>query len=170
MGAERLGFTIIELLVVIAIVAIISGVGAALYPRQDARSYANDVRALLLQGRYEAIKLNQPVSVVWDEDIRAFVTIVSRSDSDEDALERVFANPCSDGARVAEASSVRYRLESVIVEVNEAPGALPGVLWLPTGQARGCDFGVLDETIARVTDSRSQRTITISVAGRVEVR
>lgn len=173
---SRAGVTLLEVVVVMSILGVLLSIGAAFYPSQEARAYANDVRALLMQGRYESVKRNQPIAVVWDQDSRSFTTIVSTPD---EGTERVFSRPCEVGRVTGVAASSDYRRLTVAIEIvaldDDDEEVLPvgpiGVLWLPNGQARGCDYDILPgETIATISDRSGVSTVTVSVAGRVVVR
>jgi len=58
------GFTLIELLIVLAIVGILAVVGVTGLNPPSARVLSNDLKSMLYQSRYEAVKRNQPVAFV----------------------------------------------------------------------------------------------------------
>ena len=165
----RSGFSLLEVIIVIAILGILLAIVAWQFPSQSARAYANDVRAILLQGRYEAIKRNRPIAVLWSEANQEFFTVLSSAGGDD---------PCSTGTVLLRASSRDYARTSVTIQIDRDGGLEAigdedddvGVVWLPSGQARSCLFAVLPRTIATIADPRSTREISISVAGKVEVR
>ena len=73
------GLTVVELLVVIAIAGILAVLVGTQLRTPAVRAAANEYRALLQQSRLEAVKLNRPVSVVWDAlagqfDVRAYTS------------------------------------------------------------------------------------------------
>lgn len=159
----RNGFSVLELLVVLAVLAILLTIGAIRTPSRAAQVYANDVRAALQQGRFEAIKRNQPIAVVWNVDERAWETVLG-PDGDP---------PCNGGTLLSSARSDEYPSVTVQPGFNPlpAPAVGNGVVWLPTGQARACDFSLLPlETIAVVSDRDIEREVMVSIAGRVTVR
>lgn len=162
-GRRRVGVTVLELLVVVSMLGILLAIGAIRTPVRGAQLYANDVRAILQQGRFEAIKRNEPVAVVWNPNEDAWQTLVG------DPRE-----PCAAGTVLAEASRLRY--PRVTIQPGFLPASPPlvgnGVVWIPTGQPRGCnDFAPLAQlTIATVSDGDVQREVVISGSGRVVVR
>ena len=162
-----MGVTLLELIVVIAVLSVMLSLAAWRLPRQDARAYSNDVRAILVQGRYEAIKRNALVAVVWDEAAREFFSVANNIAESQ---------PCSSGGPVLLRASVTdYARTAVDVRVfdsdgNVVTGAVAGVVWFPNGQARSCSKGLLSRTIATISDRSGSYDVTVSVAGKVEVQ
>src|SRR5690606_33931420 len=60
------GVSVLEIILVVAVLGIMLAVGFPRLVTPAARMYANDVKAQLEQARYEAIKRNAPVAVVYD--------------------------------------------------------------------------------------------------------
>ncbi len=161
---RRHGFTMLEMLVVIAILAILLAIVAIRTPARGAVPYANDIRAALQQGRFEAIKRNRPVAVVWNATEESWQTVFNPvSDND----------PCNGGTLLSSTDSGQYPGVAVAPGFPDlgAPAIGNGVVWLPTGQARACDFNPLPlETVAIVSDRDVEREVAVSIAGRVTVR
>lgn len=150
----RAGFTILELVVGLAIIGILSAIGAATFAPQGARAVSNDVRAIIQQARFEAVKRNVPVAVVWDvasEEFRAVIGSVS--------------TPCAQSTILTRASARSYA--RVTIDSRFANGE--GIVWLPSGQARSCGYGPFLETIAIIDDGRSHREVTVTLTGRVTI-
>lgn len=151
---ERRGFSLIELLIVLAVVGTLLAVGFVAVRPPASRVYANDVRALIQQARFEAVKLNVPVAIVWDVSDSSFVVGTG-----------TVAAPCAIDTELSRASSSEYPRLTVDPGFEEGGG----LVWLPSGQARSCDYGTYVETIAYVDDGRVEREITVSLTGRVTI-
>src|SRR5690606_15290217 len=113
-----------------------------------------DVRAIVQQARFEAVKRNVPVSVVWNAGNSEFRTVLGSS-----------GTPCLEGSVLATASHQPYR--GVTVSSSFADG--DGVVWLPSGQARSCGLGAFSPSIAQISDSSRSYTVTVTLTGRVIV-
>lgn len=160
--ASGIGLTVLELLVVLAVIAILAAIAAPRFPSRAAQVYANDVRAVILQGRYEAVKRNRPIAVVWNATELEWQTLLGPPEA-----------PCNAGPVLLRANMTQY--PRVTLEPRFAPATPPavgnGVVWLPNGQARACDLGLLaEETIAIISDSSVTRQVVVSIAGRVSVK
>ena len=154
MHSSRLGISIIELIVVIAILGILLAVGFINLPSGGPRTFANDLRGLVQQARYEAVKRNVPVAVVWRPDEREFQTRLSDS-----------AAYCAGSQVLARRSLNEYPRLTITTDfvANE------GVVWLPSGQARSCLLTSFAPTIARITDGRTENSVLVTLTGRIEV-
>ena len=145
------GFTLLELILAIAVIAILASIGASRFVAPEARLYANDVRALVQQARYEAIKRNVPIAVLWNEGERAFQAVIGTSD----------LTPCDVQSTFNWARADKYRRVDVAVQGD---GRL---VFLPSGQARSCNFGSLAPVIATIDDGRLSLEVTVTLTGRV---
>lgn len=149
------GFTLLEVIVAIAILGILLAIGAARFRGSDARAYSNDVKALVQQARFEAVKRNVPISVTWNAAADEFRTILP-SDA---------GSPCSLGTVLATASHAGYRR----VEVDPGFSDGQGIVWIPSGQARSCSMGAFSPTIARIADANQDYVVTVTLTGRVTI-
>ena len=149
------GFSIIELLIALSILGILLGIGAALVRTPSASLYANDIRALIQQARFEAVKLNRPVAIVWNEPLNSFVAGVGP-----------LSDPCEFDAPIVTADSRAYAR----LTIDPGFGSDDGLVWLPSGQARDCAFGTFPQTIATINDGRLTQRVTVTLTGRVTIQ
>lgn len=149
------GFSILELLVVLVVLGVLLGIGVTVVRPPAATVYSNDVRALIQQARFEAIKRNVPVAIRWDAEGMGFVAGLGPVD-----------DPCAIVDVVARAATDAY--PRVVVDPGFPEG--DGLVWLPSGQARACDYGTFVQTIAYVEDGRVEREITVTLTGRVTIQ
>ena len=148
----RLGITLIEIIIAMSILGILLGIGAASFRPSESRLFANDVRALIQQARFEAVRRNEPVAVVWNEADAAFLT-VRGSD----------AQPCQPTIVLNRATATTYRRVEVDIEFDD------GLVWLPSGNARSCSYGAFSDVIAIISDNYGSRTVTVTLTGRVSI-
>ena len=159
------GFTLLELLVVIAIIGILVTVGWLNFRPPEARLFASGVQAQIQQARFEAIKRNRPVAVVWEGTKNAFVT---QADLSQITLASTLFNmtlPCTGTglAVLKQNSTSEYRQVSLA-------STFPGVVWLPNGFIRKCDnTAIAGSTSAAVKDSRSTIYVKVNPGGSVEL-
>lgn len=151
------GFSLIEMLIALSILGILIAIGAMSFGSQGARAYSNDVRALIQQARFEAVKLNTPIAVVWNQGEQEFRSL--RYDSDSSGP------PCEGPITISRANFKEYR--GVVVEPGFDHG--DGIVWIPSGQARSCSMGAFTPTIARVSDRQRSLEVTVSLTGRVTI-
>lgn len=148
------GFTVLEIVLVVGILGVLLGIGVVALRPPAIRSYTESIRALMQQARFEAIKLNRPVLVVWDEESREFqssVATVGALCSPETVLVRAAASDYGN------------------LQVGFPEGAV-SLLWLPNGQARDCQsMGPFPTLIATVSDSSQSRDVRVSITGRVTI-
>lgn len=144
----------IEALIALGILGIIVGIGAARFTPNSARAYANDLQALFQQARFESIKRNAPVAVVWDSDAVAFRSVDGGS-----------GNPCEGDLVLGVAEAARY--PRVTVDTTFEDGR--GLVWIPSGQARSCELTAFAATIAKVADGKNERVLRVSMTGKVEI-
>src|SRR5690554_2039477 len=74
LGACLIGFTALETVLVVAILGILLAVGFVAFRTPGPRHFANDLKAQLQEAKYEAVKRNAPVAVVWDSVGQTFQT------------------------------------------------------------------------------------------------
>jgi len=153
------GFSVIEMLIAVAIAGILLAVGVVNLQAPAARLFANDVKAQLEQARFEAIRRNAPVAVVWEPGASRFAT---RLEPEE--LPTV-GTTCTGSQVLQTRAPTEYR--NVTVDVSEWPG---GVVWLPSGQGRTCNGAPAIGGDISITDGRTTRVVEVSVGGRVSVR
>lgn len=154
LGARENGFSILELLIVLSILGILMGFGITRVGTNSARAYSNDLQALFQQARFEAIKRNVPIAVIWSLSDRSFYSVSGNVN-----------HPCNGTLVLNRAEADRY--PRVSIDTNFFDGE--GLVWLPSGQARSCSFTMFAETIARIQDERQARVLTVSLTGKVTV-
>lgn len=155
------GFTLLELLIVIGIMGILMAVGIPMLRPPSAYLFATDLKAMIQQARFEAIKRNRPVAVVWNSSNQTYTTRF-------DETNTTFANPgsacTSTGPMILNTKRASdYRNLSVATDMSGN-----GIVWLPTGLARGCSSGLGNSTTT-VNDGKKPFYVIISTAGRVRV-
>lgn len=147
------GLTLIEVLIVLGILGVLVGIGAARFSPNAARAYSNDLQALFQQARFEAIKRNAPVAVIWDSAATTFRSVEGG------------ANPCEGESVLGTADAARY--PRITIDTTFEDGR--GLVWLPSGQARSCELSAFAATIARVSDGRNERVLKVSLTGKVDI-
>lgn len=152
--STRRGLSLIEIIIGLAIIGILTGIGAVAFAPPGGRAYANDVRAIFQQARFEAVKRNVPVAVVWDAGSDEFRSVLGS-----------IGTPCDQTTVLTRASPREYA--RVTVASNFADG--DGIVWLPSGQARSCGYGPFVQTIATIDDGRVEREVTVTLTGRVTI-
>lgn len=150
------GITLVETIIVLAIISILVGIGASQMNGPGARTYSNDLRAAIQQARFEAIKRNVPIAVIWVEESSEFQTV--QGDPDD---------PCVAGGEdvLVRTGFSEYRR----VTVNPGFGDGEGLVWLPSGHARSCSFGPFTPTIAEIRDPGNELRLTVTLTGRVTI-
>ena len=153
------GFSLLELIIVMAMLAIFLAIGFTQMRPPSSRVFANDLKIQIQQARYEAIKRNRPVAVVWEASTQRFTTRLN------------LANPtlplaCSGSTVLVTKQGADY--PGLNISSQLASGA--GVVWLPNGQARRCDGGLPEPTRTTVSDHRATRFVDITLTGRVLIQ
>lgn len=159
MTRVRAGFTLLEMLIVIGVMGTLMAVGIPMLRPPSAYLFANDLKAMILQARYEAIKRNTPVAVVWNSASQSYTTRL-------DATNTAFANTtsaCTSSTVLSTKQLSDYRNISVSTNM---PGN--GIIWLPTGLARSCTTGVGNSTTT-VDDGRQTYKVITSAGGRIRL-
>lgn len=159
---SRFGVSVLELVIVVAVLGILLSIGVVQLRQPAARLLANDLKGVIEQARFEAIKRNRPVAVLWDVD-------GGRVESRFDSASALVAASCDGDTRIVSRELSEYRGVQVDVAM---PGDTfnRGVVWLPTGQGRTCHGTPDIRTEIRVSDGRGERLILVSVGGRVSVQ
>lgn len=155
----RAGFTLLEMLVVVGIMGIFLALGIPMLRPPAAYLFASDLKAMIQQARYEAIKRNTPVAVVWSSTDRTYTTRL-------DAANTNFANTngaCTSGTVISTKQLGDYRNISISTNM---PGN--GIIWLPTGLARSCTTGLGNSTTT-VGDGKQSYNVVTSANGRVKL-
>jgi prepilin-type N-terminal cleavage/methylation domain-containing protein len=157
---RRAGVSLIEIIVVIAIIGILASLGFARINAPDARLFANDVKALLEQARYEAVRQHTPIAVVWTgaafETRRQPPTTASGAGFDGTTCTAPNIN-----IRTYNATSYR----GITVSGGLVDG---GIVWLPSGLIRTCTGADLSGALTTtIFDGRTTHTVVISPAGAV---
>lgn len=162
MKKVQVGFTLLELLIVIAIMGILLALGVPMLRPPSSYLFANDLKAMIQQGRYEAIKRNTPVAVVWNGANKSYMTRFDENNTTFSSFETLCM---SEGANIKTINTKRasdYR--SVSVSTNFAQD---GIVWLPTGLAKSCNGGAIDNGTVTINDGRKPYYVIISRASRV---
>lgn len=155
------GLTLLELLVVISVIGILLAVGVPALRPPSAYLFASDLKTMIQQARFESIKRNAPVALVWRSNNQAFVTQLHPTN----ATVNQACNTA--GMTVLRTKNLTdYRNVSV-----ESDSAQNGVVWLPTGLMRWCDgsFVAAGTDFTGLTDGRATYDINISSAGQVDI-
>ena len=154
---RRSGFTLLEVIAVVAMLAVVFGFAGVRFAAPSSRVVSAEFSNVIQQARFEAVRANRGVAVVWLEDARQLVTRV------QSAADAALICGNTDG-QVIVADFTRYPR----VEVDPDLGTEQALVWLPNGQARTCSLAPLPrQQIATVSDGREQYRILISVTGRV---
>ena len=153
----RAGFTLLELLVLVAVLGVIA-VGVFVFLPDDANRTAEDMARAFQQARFEAVKREVPVAVVWDDGADAIRIWVNAADCEDSGVL----------LRTLDLSD--RRVETISVGV---PGG--GLIWLPSNFARDCGndalfVGTTADAGIVVSGRRIERNVEITAAGLVTVR
>lgn len=150
------GFTLLELLVVLGIMGVLMGLGIFMLRPPSAYLVANDLKAMIQQARFEAIRRNAPVAVVWHGAEQTFTTRLNPEDP--------AANRACHGDTILNTKRLSdYRNVSLRSALTQN-----GLVWLPSGLGVQCGGGLMMNS-TRLTDGRTTYSVTISNAGRVRI-
>ncbi len=158
----RAGFTLLEMLVVLGILGIFFALGIPMLRPPSSYLLANDLKAMVQQARFEAIKRNTPVAVVWNSTTRTFVTRFDQTNTTFAAPGSACTNTTPEGLLNTKRLD-DYRNISVTTNMSGN-----GVVWLPTGLNRSCGGGVGNSTTT-IGDGSNSYNVVISVSGRVRI-
>lgn len=159
-SSRRHGFTLIEMLVIVAILGILLALSPISFRAPVVKLYSNDLKSQINQARYEAIKRNRPVAVLW-------------SVEDSRLETRVNDSPATIGAACSSTTVINTKATSDYRDVIVTAGSRPlAVAFLPSGQARWCDGNIFaeSEAILAVSDGRTTRRVSVTPAGKVNVQ
>lgn len=148
------GFTALEVILAVAIVGILLGIGFVRLQPPASRLYANDLKAQLLQAKYEAVKRNLPVAVVWNSGSSAFETRFDAS----------LVDPCNGSSVLATNKATDYPGVAVSTTMS------PGVVWFPNGQGVTCTNGTGIASVTTISDGRTTRTVSVHLGGGVQIQ
>lgn len=149
----------LELLVVIAVLGVLLALSPMLIRSPAVRLYSNDLKGQINQARYESIKRNRPVAVVWNSGAQALETRL-------DATDPSIGAACNSTTITNRSETARYR--DIIVQVSSQPIA---IAFLPSGQARWCNGSVFSEldTELVVSDGKNMQRVSVSPTGKVRI-
>jgi len=154
---RRGGFSLVELLIVLGIVGILGAIGVARIASPDARLFANDLRGVLEQARYEAVRRQTPVAFAWNG--TAFVTRVQANTS----ITTFDTTICTTGTVLRTKATTDYRNITVTGGLVTS-----GIVWMPNGLVRTCGGLAVASTVATtVGDGRSTVVVNVFPAGAV---
>lgn len=150
------GFTLTEMLVILAVLGIALATSISFLQMPSSRLYANDIKSMIQQARFESIKRNVAVAVVWSDTAQAFEMRVNQgNDQSCTAVNRIKSQPLSE-----------YR--NLTLDSDDLPGN--GLVWLPNGQVRNCNNGLMDDNEITVSDKRTTIQVVLSRAGKVSLQ
>ena len=151
------GFSVIEILVTLSILGVLAAIGVARLQPQSDRVFANDLQLMIQQARFEAVKKNTPVAVVWNSTDRQFETRLTPG-------SLAIANVCTTGQLINTKALNDYPHLSISGDLED------GIVWLPNGSVRKCD-GTLPAASFTITKSGASNdyTLTVKQSGHVAV-
>jgi prepilin-type N-terminal cleavage/methylation domain-containing protein len=152
----RAGFTLLELLVVLGILGILMSIGIPMLRPPSSYLFVNDLKAVIQQARYEAIKRNVPVAVVWNSTDQSFTTQFHPSDPALNQACNTTGTTILNTKRLSEYQ--RVSVKSAFVQ--------NGLVWLPNGLGRQCT-GAGMQNVTEITDGRVAYKVNVSAAGRI---
>jgi prepilin-type N-terminal cleavage/methylation domain-containing protein len=151
----RRGFSVVEVVVVLGVLGILFSIGPVLMRPPAARVFANDVASAIRQARFEAIKRDVAIAVVWDAQTRRLETRLT---------DEVTAS-CGTGASLLRShDALVYGNVTLATDLGGN-----GLLWFPNGMTRACD-GTLAVGALTIRDARATFSVSITPTGKVEVQ
>lgn len=150
------GFSLLELLVVLGVLGILLALGAALLRPPSSRLFANDVTAAVRQARFEAIKRDEAVAVVWNPTLKQFETRVNTGGA--------LSCASADTTLLASRPAATYRNLSVSTDLGGS-----GFLWFPNGSTKACN-GTSSASTTTITDTRTTVQVKLSSTGKVSLK
>ncbi len=158
MTSNKAGFTVIELLIAVAIIGILASIGFVRISPPSARLLSNDIKAMVHQARYEAVKRNRPIAFVWNEAEDGFEI---RLDS---ASSSVLA-ACGGDTLLTSKAVADYPRTAVSTDMPTS-----GLVWLPTGQGRACNGAPMISSDIRVVSGTISRVVEVTMGGKVTIK
>jgi type II secretion system protein H len=155
------GFTLIEMLVTLAVVGIFLAIAAVNLRVPSATLMSNDLQAFIYQARLQAVKHNRPVAVTWNSSDQAFSMRYHSSSSSAATL----TNTCTATTILQTKSASDYR--NITLSGDLTTNSL---VWLPSGLLSTCNGPATTPFQYVISDGEHTRTLTASLAGKVEVQ
>ena len=128
------GVSIVEIMMVVAIMGILAGILSSSLRTPSATIFANDLQATILQGRFEAIKRNAAVAVIWSSTSNAF---------------EMHANTGAGVSCTFTGSPIKAVSPGDYKSLSVKTGASFGILWIPSGIPRSCGAGSVKATLSK---------------------
>lgn len=153
------GFSILELLVTLAVLGILLSVSVVSLNPPNTRVFADELKAMIAQSRYEAVKRNRPVAFFWNAEEQAFTTRFDANSSQVSAA-------CAGDDFLVTRSPTEYR--NMTVTTRNLP--TNGIVWLPTGQGRTCGGAPMTGSEIELADGNGVRVVDISIGGKVSIQ
>lgn len=157
MRNKESGFTAVELLISVAIIGVLSAVAFVRINPPSSRLLANDVKAMVHQARYEAVKQNRPVAFFWDSASAQFQIR-------QDSASSTVASTCAGNTVLTRKAVSDYPNTNVVVRVPTS-----GIVWLPTGQARTCTGAPMVNSVIQISDVKNTRVVNVTMGGKVTI-
>jgi len=151
------GLTVIEVVLVVAVLGVLLGIGFTRISPPSARLLSGDLKSMLYQARYEAVKRNQPVAFVWDPTDETFYVRLDTASPDVSAQ-------CGGEATLVVKRVAEYPGADVRVDI-----ASNGVVWLPNGQGRSCTGAPMVAGEIAVSSGSVERLVVITMGGKVSI-
>ncbi|MGL4611866.1 MAG: pilus assembly FimT family protein [Trueperaceae bacterium] len=156
---QQRGFTLIEMLVTLAILGVALTTSVSFLQMPSARLYANDLKAMIQQARFESVRRNVAVAVVWDGSAFSTYTNTGTTTScPTGTTNRLLTHPLTE-----------YRNVTLTTNLPQS-GTARGIIWLPTGEIRGCNGLANTESTITITNKSRVSIVTVSTVGRVSVQ
>jgi Tfp pilus assembly protein FimT len=146
------------MLIVLAVLGILLALGLVFLRPASARLLSNDLKALLQTARYEAVRFQTPVAVVWSTTNQRFEMRLTENSN-------TLGTVCTTG-------TVRQSKHLTDYPGATATGGVvsSGIVWLPSGLVRQCDGTALTSGLTvTVADGRNSFQVQLSAAGRVMI-
>ena len=146
------GVTLFEVLLSLSIVTVLLGITDFALKTPSTHLYSNDLKAMLQQARFEAIKRSAAVSVNWEEDKKAFVMRAN-------AHNAVNCN----------GTIIKNKALNEYADLSYSASSFHGIVWLPTGLPRSCN-GLLTPATLHFSNGRTNHSLTINSVGKVSLK
>jgi Tfp pilus assembly protein FimT len=125
----KAGLSLVEVLVTLGVLGILLGFGFTLLTPPESRLFTEELKSFLEQSRFEAVKRQYPIAVVWDANTKIFTASVYPSDTTVGCTS-------STGAIMVALSSLELaKFPRLSLSKNDLQ---TGVVWLPNGFLKTC--------------------------------